>query len=166
MHQQRFLPVHDDSGELAAQFVAIANNRVSDETRIRHGYERVLTGKLEDATFFWQTDRRKSLAQHAWGLSGISFYKDLGSMAEKVTRVEVSAEHLAELLELSSNQRDILRQALPIFRSDLNTQMVTEMPELEGTMACVYAKAEGYPDAVAEALEHGVRPQAPRCTLA
>jgi len=165
MHQQRFLPVHDDSGELAAQFVAIANNRVSDETKIRHGYERVLAGKLEDATFFWQTDRRKSLAQHAWGLSGISFYKDLGSMAEKVARVEGSAEHLAELLELNGNQRDILRQALPVFRSDLNTQMVTEMPELEGTMACVYAKAEGYPDAVAEALEHGVRPQAPGAPL-
>jgi glycyl-tRNA synthetase beta chain len=165
MHQQRFLPLHDDSGKLAAQFVAIANNHVADESIIRRGYERVLTGKLEDATFFWQADRRKTLAQHAWGLSGISFYKDLGSMAEKVARVEVSAENLAEALELPDTQRDILRQALPVFRADLNTQMVAEMPELEGTMACVYAKAEGYPEAVAEALEHGVRPQTPGAPL-
>lgn len=165
MHQQRFLPLHDDSGNLSAQFVAIANNQVSDEAIVRRGYERVLTGKLEDATFFWQADRRKTLAQHAWGLSGISFYKDLGSMAEKVTRVEVSAEHLADVLELATDHKDILRQALPIFRADLNTQMVADMPELEGIMACVYAKAEGYPDAVAEALEHGVRPQTPGAPL-
>lgn len=165
MHQQRFLPLHDDSGAVTAQFVAIANNHVPDEAIVRQGYERVLAGKLEDATFFWQADRRKTLAQHAWGLSGISFYKDLGSMAEKVTRVEVSAGHLAEALELPETQQDILRQALPVFRADLNTQMVTEMPELEGTMACVYAKAEGYPDAVAEALEHGVRPQTPGAPL-
>ncbi|MEM7736153.1 MAG: glycine--tRNA ligase subunit beta [Deinococcota bacterium] len=158
-HHQRLLSLRDGRGKLAPHFIGIANNRVPNEQVIRKGYENVLAGHLADAQFFWEADLDKSLAQHAWGLSGVSFHKDLGSMADKVTRIEVGAGLIADALELPAEQRAVLAKALPIFRADLNTQMVAAFPELEGVMACAYAKVEGYEDDVANALEHGVRPQ-------
>lgn len=159
IHHQRYFPLRGEDGRLAPNFVSISNNRVPDHALIRSGYEHVLAGRLSDARFFWQADRRESLSQHAWGLSGIGFQKQLGSMADKISRVEQGATQLAERLELSADEREVLGDALPVFRADLNTEMVYEFPELEGVMAKAYALADGFEPAVAEALEHGVRPK-------
>ncbi len=159
IHHQRFFPTRDADGRLAPSFVAVSNNRVPDEAVVRNGYEQVLRGRLDDARFFWDADRRQTLAQHAWALAGIAFHKDLGSMADKVARVAQSTRRLAELLGASKEEAATLRQALPLFRADLATQMVYELPELEGTMGCAYARAEGLPDSVAVALEDGVLPR-------
>lgn len=156
---QRFFPTRAASGGLAAAFVGVSNNRVDDESVVRAGYEQVLAGRLYDARFFWQSDRRKSLSQHAWGLSGIAFQKELGSMADKIGRVSVSAERVAELLRVEGAEAEALSVALPIFRADLATEMVYEFPELEGVMARAYALAEGLPQAAADALLGGVRPR-------
>ncbi len=161
IHHQRFFPTHVEEGGLARHFVGISNNRVIDEDVVRSGYEQVLEGRLYDARFFWDADRRKSLSQHAWGLSGIGFQKDLGSMADKIARVSDVAARLAEMLDLSLEERASLDQALPIFRADLSTDMVYELPELEGVMARAYARAEGLPEDVALALEDGVLPRGP-----
>jgi glycyl-tRNA synthetase beta chain len=160
IHHQRFFPTRK-GGKPAPYFLAIANNRVPDEALVRRGYEQVLEGRLADARFFWDADRRKSLTQHAQALSGITFHKGLGSVADKVKRVGISAEKLAEAIGLDKNAREALAQAAPLFRADLATQMVFELPELEGIMAGAYALAEGYPAEVAEALEHGIRPSTP-----
>ncbi len=165
IHHQRYFPLRRDDGTLAPNFVSISNNRVPDTGLIRQGYEHVLAGRLSDARFFWQADRRQSLAQHAWGLSGIGFQKELGSMADKVSRVEQGASALAERLELSEAESAVLSRALPVFRADLNTEMVYEFPELEGIMAKAYARADGTDLGVAEALEHGVRPKGPNDPL-
>ncbi len=161
IHHQRFFPTHRPDGRLARHFVGISNNRVSDASLVRTGYEQVLGGRLYDARFFWDADRRKSLSQHAWGLSGIAFQKDLGSMADKIARVSDVASALAEALRLPREERAALEQALPIFRADLSTDMVFEFPELEGVMARAYALAEGLPAVVAGALEDGVLPRGP-----
>ena len=161
IHHQRYIPLRAKNGQLAAHFVSISNNKVPDESVIRAGYEQVLNGRLYDAKFFWDQDKRKSLSQHAWGLSGIGFQKELGSMADKITRVEESARNIADLLGLSEDERATLDKALPIFRADLSTEMVYELPELEGVMARAYALAEGYPPEVANALEYGVLPKGP-----
>ncbi|HKI57096.1 MAG TPA: glycine--tRNA ligase subunit beta [Trueperaceae bacterium] len=161
IHHQRFFPTHREDGALARHFVGISNNRVSDVGIVREGYEQVLAGRLYDARFFWDADRRKSLSQHAWGLSGIAFQKDLGSMADKIARVSEVAASLAEALQLPKDERGALDQALPIFRADLSTDMVYEFPELEGVMARAYARAEGMPEQVATALEDGVLPKGP-----
>ncbi|MEM6430964.1 MAG: glycine--tRNA ligase subunit beta [Deinococcota bacterium] len=166
VHHQRLLPLRDGRGELAPHFVCIANTRVPNEQVVRRGYEHVLAGHLADAQFFWEADLSKSLAQHAWGLSGLSFHKDLGSMADKVTRIELSAGLMASAVNLSADQQAVLAKALPIFRADLNTQMVAAFPELEGIMACAYAQAEGYSVEVADALEHGMRPHTVSSALA
>jgi len=165
IHHQRFFPTHDGEGRLARHFVGISNNRVTDVDLVRSGYEQVLAGRLYDARFFWDADRRKSLSQHAWGLSGIGFQKDLGTMADKIARVSEVADALAEALELPREERAALDQALPIFRADLSTDMVYEFPELEGVMARAYARAEGLPEAVAQALEDGVMPKGPASRL-
>ena len=159
IHYQRYFPLRDSKGNLAPYFVSISNNKVADENILKEGYEQVLKGRLYDALFFWKADRRKSLSQHAWGLSGIRFEKDLGTIADKVSRVSESAIRLAEVLELPEEDKVLLNDALPIFRADLNTQMVFELPELEGVMAKAYALEEGIPSEVADILEQGIRPR-------
>lgn len=159
IHYQRYFPLRDSKGNLAPYFVSISNNKVEDETVLKEGYEQVLKGRLYDALFFWKSDRRKSLSQHAWGLSGIRFEKDLGTVADKVSRVSESAIRLASFLELDDEDLALLQAALPIFRADLNTQMVFELPELEGVMAKAYALEEGISSEVADILEQGIRPR-------
>lgn len=161
IHHQRFFPLRDAGGNLAAAFVGVANNRVPDAGIVRKGYEQVLAGRLADARFFWESDRQKSLSQLAWSLSGIAFHKDLGTMADKVARVGAIAPKLATLVGLSPAEHEALARATPVFRADLATQMVYELPELEGVMGKAYALAEGYPPAVAQILEDGVRPTGP-----
>ncbi len=165
IHHQRFFPTRRADGGLAHAFVAISNNRVPDESVVRTGYEQVLRGRLEDARFFWDADRRETLAQHAWALAGIAFHKELGSMADKVARVAQATRRLAELLGVSKEEAATLKQALPLFRADLATQMVYELPELEGTMGRAFAQAEGLPESVAVALEDGVLPRGPGAGL-
>jgi glycyl-tRNA synthetase beta chain len=160
VHHQRFFPTRGGDGALAPRFVALSNNRVPDESVVRAGYEQVLRGRLDDARFFWDVDRGASLSRHAWALSGIAFQKELGSMGDKVARVGASARQLAEVLGVSRDEAATLRAALPVFRADLATKMVNELPELEGSMARAYALAEGQPAEVAVALEDGVLPRA------
>src|SRR5690606_6414950 len=138
--------------------VGVSNNRVEDETLVRKGYEQVLGGRLYDARFFWDADRAKSLSQHAWGLSGIAFQKELGSMADKTARVGVAAQLLVDALGIDPGDAEALQRALPVFRADLATDMVYEFPELEGVMARAYALAEGMSPAAADALLGGVLP--------
>lgn len=158
---QRFFPVRSEGGALAARFIGVSNNRVADEDVVRRGYEGVLDGRLYDARFFWRSDRRKSLSQHAWALSGIAFQRDLGSMADKTARVASSADAMAAAVGLGEAGKEVLAQAQPLFRADLATEMVYEFPELEGVMARAYALAEGLPVAVADALAGGVMPKGP-----
>ncbi len=165
IHHQRFVPVRDSDGRLAPGFVAVSNNRVADVALVRSGYEQVLGGRLYDARFFWDADRRQSLSQHAWRLAGMAFQRELGSMADKMARVAVGAKAIAEVLGVSEGESAALARALPVFRADLATEMVGELPELEGTMAKAYALADGYPPEVAQALEDGVRPKAPEDQL-
>ncbi|MFO7544613.1 MAG: glycine--tRNA ligase subunit beta, partial [Trueperaceae bacterium] len=161
---QRFFPTRKETGEgkpgpLARHFVGVSNNRVDDEALVRKGYEQVLGGRLYDARFFWDADRAKSLSQHAWGLSGIAFQKELGSMADKTARVGAAAQLLVDALGVEPGEIEALERALPVFRADLATDMVYEFPELEGVMGRAYALAEGMSPAAADALLGGVLPR-------
>lgn len=160
IHHQRFFPTVGPDGFLAPYFVGIANNEVPDRAIVQRGYEGALNPRLFDAQFFWDADRTRSLSQHAWGLSGVGFHKDLGTMADKVARTQTAALELANALELSETDTATLSAALPIYKADLATQMVDELPELEGVIGRAYALAEGQSEDVAATLEHGVRPVA------
>ncbi len=158
IHHQRFFPTRRKDGTLAPYFVGVSNNDVPDRALVRRGYEGALNPRLSDAQFFWDADRSRSLSQHAWALSGVGFHKGLGTMADKVARTHTAALALADLLGLSRDEKETLSGALPIYKADLATQMVAELPELEGVIGRAYALAEGQTAEVAEALESGVRP--------
>ena len=162
---QRFFPLRRPDGTLAPAFIGVSGTEVPDTAVVRKGYEQVLEGRLHDAQFFWDADRQKSLAQHAWGLSGIGYQRELGSMADKVTRVGVLARELAAATGLDDEAAETLRAAVPLHRSDLATGMVFEFPELEGVMAEAYALAEGLPAPVALVLREGILPAGPHSPL-
>ena len=161
IHHQRFFPTRRPGGALAPYFVGVSNNDVPERALVRLGYEGALNPRLSDAQFFWDADRSRSLSQHAWGLSGVGFHKGLGTMADKVVRTHTAALALADLVALTPAERAALGGALPIYKADLATQMVAELPELEGVIGRAYALAEGQPPEVAGVLEHGVRPTLP-----
>lgn len=156
---QRFFPLHNEDGSLANAFVAVANNKDADPETVIRGYRTVLEGRLYDARFFWRTDRQQSLSQHAWALGGIAFQRDLGSMEDKVGRVAQAAATIADLTALTNDQREHLREALPLFKADLATEMVNEFPELEGYMGRVYATREGVNEVSASILEEVLWPR-------
>ncbi len=166
IHHQRFFPTRRADGTLAPYFVGVSNNDVPERALVRRGYEGALNPRLSDAQFFWDADLSRSLSQHAWGLSGVGFHKGLGTMADKVTRIHTAALAVADLLALKPAERAALSGALPIYKADLATQMVDELPELEGIIGRAYALAEGQPPEVASVLEHGVRPVLPGGPLA
>ena len=155
VHHQRFFPVRRPGGRLAPRFVGVSNNE-GDLDTIREGYEGVLKGRLDDAVFFWVTDRRKTLKEHREGLRGMVFAQGLGTMWDKAERVAQAARSLAP--ETPADPA-LVAEAGELVFADLATQMVYEFPELAGTMAKRYALAEGYPEPLAQALEDATRPE-------
>lgn len=159
IHHQRYVPLKSPAGDLADRFVGISNTAVDDASSVRAGYEAVLDGRLYDARFFWDADRSQTLAQHAWGLAGIAFQKGLGTVEDKVARVRGVAPLVGRSVGLVDASMTALEAALPLFKADLATGMVDELPELEGVMARAYALEEGLPTAAAAALEDAIRPK-------
>lgn len=164
---QRYFAVENADGSLAPRFILTANTEASDGgAAIVAGNERVLRARLADAKFFWDLDRKTKLADRAPGLANITFHADLGTLAEKVTRLEVLAGTLAGHLQGCDQQA--ARRAAQLAKCDLMSGMVGEFPELQGIMGRYYALADGEPPAVAEAVADHYSPQGPgdRCPSA
>ena len=171
-------------GSLANAFVCTANIAAEDGgARVVDGNRKVLAARLSDARFFWEQDRKKTLAQHAEGLERITFHEKLGTVADKVERVAKLARWLVEtdvvvpakagtspgdapdLREIPASAgmtkeelADLAEQAARLAKADLVTEMVGEFPELQGLMGGYYARAEGLPDEVADAIRDHYKP--------
>jgi len=152
---QKYFPLERD-GELLPRFITIANIESQDDTVIRKGNERVLAARFADARFFWQNDRTQSLAAHGEGLEGVAFEERLGSMAQKVARVQGLAAIIATLVDCNEAQA---RRAALLSKADLMTGMVGEFPELQGVMGGYYARHDGEDPAVATAIAEHYRPR-------
>jgi glycyl-tRNA synthetase beta chain len=151
--------VCEQGGKLANAFVCTANIEASDGgAAIVDGNRKVIAARLSDARFFWEQDRKKTLAQHAEGLARITFHEKLGSVADKVERVAKLAEWLASEGIVPNCDPVLARQAAELCKADLVTEMVGEFPELQGLMGGYYARAEGLPDAVADAIRDHYKP--------
>ncbi|MFA7602508.1 MAG: glycine--tRNA ligase subunit beta [Novosphingobium sp.] len=157
--------VCEQAGKLANAFVCTANIEATDGgAAIVAGNRKVLAARLSDARFFWEQDRRKTLAEHAEGLKRITFHEKLGTVADKVERVAGLARWLVEegIVGNSSPARggiaDLAEQAARLAKADLVTEMVGEFPELQGLMGGYYARAESLPDAVADAIRDHYKP--------
>ena len=156
---QKYFVCHDTSCKLANAFVCTANIDAHDGgAAIVAGNEKVLAARLSDAKFFWEQDRRVPLDNQATKLAQITFHEKLGSVADKVERVEKLARWLVEEGIVKGATADAAERAARLCKADLVTGMVGEFPELQGIMGGYYARAQGESDAVADAIRDHYKP--------
>jgi len=158
---QKYFPVRDaKTGALAPYFALIANLESADNGRaIINGNERVLRARLADARFFWDHDRAQPLESRVAALDGVVFHARLGSMGEKVKRIEALAGALAPYVP--GTDEALARRAARLAKADLTTEMVGEFPDLQGVMGRYYAAHDGEPDDVARAIAEHYAPAGP-----
>jgi glycyl-tRNA synthetase beta chain len=156
---QKYFICRDAGGELANAFVCTANIAAIDGGEaIVAGNRKVLAARLSDARFFWEQDRRLPLAEHAKKLERITFHEKLGTVADKVERVAKLARWLVEQGIVRGGEPELAEQAARLAKADLVTEMVGEFPELQGLMGGYYARAEGLPGEVADAIRDHYKP--------
>ncbi|MCZ6763904.1 MAG: glycine--tRNA ligase subunit beta [Alphaproteobacteria bacterium] len=158
-HQKYFSLTHKGGGA-APKFIFVANGMTeTSEAQIVVGNERVLKARLADARHFWEQDRKTSLAAHAAALGDIVFHAQLGTLDQKVDRVQALAVALTEFIP--GADKDRVRSAARLAKADLVTEMVGEFPELQGTVGRYYAAADGEHDEVAQAIADHYAPAGP-----
>ncbi|KAL9303592.1 hypothetical protein ACSQ67_020855 [Phaseolus vulgaris] len=148
---QKYFAVCDANGQLLPYFIAVANGAI-DETTVRKGNEAVLRARYEDAKFFYEMDTRKRFTEFRKQLKNILFHEKLGTMLDKMTRVENMVTELSCILDISEDVQQITRDAASLAMSDLSTAVVTEFTSLSGIMGRHYALRDGYSEQIAEAL--------------
>ncbi|WP_119301430.1 glycine--tRNA ligase subunit beta [Dongia deserti] len=157
---QKYFALQDKNGTLAARFLVVANMDTPDKgAQIVAGNERVLRARLSDAMFFWEQDQKVHLADRLPALKDIIFHAQLGTVGQKVTRIEALARHLAGLIP--GCNADQAAQAARLAKADLTSGMVGEFPELQGIMGRYYAGIEGHAPEIADAIAHHYRPLGP-----
>ncbi len=161
---QKYFAVEDASGTLMPHFLTVLNTATSaaGEAVIRHGNERVLRARFNDAQFFWDFDQRIPLAQRAPMLNKVTFQKDLGSYSEKTERTGAIAQQLASLMTARGTPVNTaaLSEAVTLAKTDLTTELVKEFTELQGIIGGVYARSQGLSEATASAIYFQYRPLA------
>jgi glycyl-tRNA synthetase beta chain len=157
-NHQRYFAVLDAEGKLTNRFVAVSGTAVKDPKVARHGYERVLRARLADARFFFEEDRKRTLESRVEDLRRRTYQAKLGSELDRVERIGRIAGALAAELGLPAEAREIVVRAARLCKADLGTGMVGEFPELQGTMGGHYARLEGLPGELAEAIEDHYKP--------
>ena len=157
-HQKYFSVVAED-GKLAPRFVVVSNMEAEDGgAAIVAGNERVLRARLADAKFFWDQDRKKTLESRVPLLAQMMFHEKLGTLEEKVARIEALAVVLAPIVGADSEQA---KRAAHLCKADLMTGMVGEFASLQGVMGRYYAVAEGERPDVAQAIAEHYAPAGP-----
>jgi glycyl-tRNA synthetase beta chain len=153
MFHQHYFPVENESGKLMPAFLAVVNTEPDNERTIARNAERVVTARLRDARFFWETDRRLTLEARIDRLSTLLFHKRLGTYREKAERIERLATWIArEVLGAAPEAVARAGRAARLAKADLTTDMVREFTELQGTMGGIYAREEGAPEEVWKAI--------------
>jgi glycyl-tRNA synthetase beta chain len=154
---QRYFPVVDAAGNLLPHFVAVSNMRAKDMGLILRGNERVLRARLNDAEFFFREDRKRPLAERLPELRQIIFQEKLGSIADKIQRLQRLADWLAAQADPAA--RSAAERAALLCKADLPTAMVKEFPNLQGIMGREYARLSGEPPEVCQAIEEHYLPR-------
>jgi glycyl-tRNA synthetase beta chain len=157
---QKYFAVEDARGKLVPHFLAVLNTEGDRDGIIRHGNERVLRARFNDAQFFWQTDQKIPLSKRLEMLRNVTFQKDLGSYWTKTERIRSVAGALIEDLAKKevAVSGEIVDKAALLAKTDLTTELVKEFTELQGIVGGLYAKAQGDPQAVADAIYDHYRP--------
>jgi glycyl-tRNA synthetase beta chain len=158
VHHQHFFPVVDERGDLKEAFLAVVNTQPQDERVIGKNAERVVTARLRDAKFFWESDRKVSLESRLGRLHTVLFHKKLGSYRDKAERIEQLARWMADDVFGRPREAGHAATAGRLCKADLTSDMVFEFPELQGRMGGIYAREEGQPAEVWKAIYHHYLP--------
>jgi len=153
---QRYFPVEDAHGALTPWFITISNIDSREPQRVREGNERVVRPRLSDAAFFHAQDRKQALHEWRAGLDRVTFQTKLGSIGDKVRRVQDLATHIATALGGDGARA---ARAAELCKCDLLSAMVGEFPELQGIMGAYYAAADGEDAEVAAAVREHYLPR-------
>jgi glycyl-tRNA synthetase beta chain len=155
---QKYFPLLDAAGRLTNRFLVVSNIRPDDPARVIQGNERVVRPRLADAKFFFDQDRKRTLASRVPGLAKVVYHGKLGSQGERVERVRVIAGAIGMKLG-GLALADLADEAATLAKADLLTDMVGEFPELQGIMGAYYARHDGLRDAIADAIEDHYKPR-------
>ena len=168
---QKYFPLLDAAGKLTRHFLVVSNIAPADATAVIQGNERVVRPRLADAKFFFDQDRKRTLASRVEGLNKVVYHGKLGSQGERMERVRAIGHAIVKLLSDATvpftveaqDQFAVLdskvREAATLAKADLLTDMVGEFPELQGIMGGYYARHEGLRDGVAIAIEDHYKPR-------
>ncbi|MDY0088663.1 MAG: glycine--tRNA ligase subunit beta [Coriobacteriia bacterium] len=156
---QRYFPLQDVEGELMAAFVVVHNGDPARTESIISGHERVIRARLADGAFFYHEDLTRPLEAYVADLADITFQEKLGTLAQKVARIERLTARLAEITAAGPGDTAAAVRAAHLCKADLTTRAVIEFPSLQGVMGGYYARAAGEPQAVAVAIPEHYRPR-------
>jgi glycyl-tRNA synthetase beta chain len=158
---QKYFAVEDASGKLAPHFLAVLNTDGDPQGIIRHGHERVLRARFNDARFFWTVDQKQPLRERVERLRNVTFQKELGSYYDKTMRVQKLASQISQTLEDAGVKvrSGIVHKASLLAKTDLTTELVKEFTELQGIVGGLYAKAQGLDPAIGDAIYDQYKPE-------
>ncbi len=156
-HHQRYFPMKK-GGRVLPHFVAFANNPFGDKDLIRKGMEKVLRARLNDAVFFYNEDRKKSIGDMASALNMVLYQRGLGNYDKKAVRIGRIAEFIGKGIGAGDTLLNDIRTASGLAKADLVSQSVGEFPELQGIMGKYFALNSGLSPQIADAIEEHYRP--------
>jgi glycyl-tRNA synthetase beta chain len=153
---QKYFPLFDARGQLLNQFLIVSNMDVADPVNIVDGNQRVVRPRLSDAQFFFEQDKKTSLASRVESLGAVVYHAKLGSQAQRMARVQHMSGAVAAALSVDPSNA---MRAAQLAKCDLVTGMVGEFPELQGIMGRYYANHDGEPSEVAQAIAEQYLPK-------
>src|SRR3984957_117972 len=150
---QKYFASEDSQGKLLPHFLTVLNTDGDPEGLIRHGNERVLRARFNDARFFWETDQKKSPLERVDSLRNVTFQKDLGSYYDKTRRVQRLCSWLSEIIKQSgiTIRAGVIHKAACLAKADLTTELVKEFTELQGIVGGLYARVQELDPSLPEA---------------
>ena len=155
---QRYFVVYNAKGELQPYFISARNGNDYMIENVAKGNQKVLTARLEDALFFYEEDKKVPMTAFLKKLETLNFHAKIGSMTEKMNRVQLLVERIASELNIDGKDVETAKRAAAIYKFDLVTNMVGEFPELQGIMGEIYAKNYGETPEVARAIREHYMP--------
>ena len=155
---QRYFVVYNAQGELQPYFISARNGNDYMIENVAKGNQKVLTARLEDALFFYEEDKKVPMTAFLKKLETLNFHAKIGSMTEKMNRVQLLVGRIANELNLDAKDVETAQRAAEIYKFDLVTNMVGEFPELQGIMGEIYAKNYGETPEVARAIREHYMP--------
>jgi len=155
---QKYFAVEDASSKLAPHFLAVLNTDGDPQGVIRHGNERVLRARFNDARFFWETDQKISLRERVPMLKAVTFQKDLGSYFDKTVRVQELSSRMSQRLgDTGVKVRPgVVHKSAWLAKADLTTELVKEFTELQGIVGGLYAKVQQLDPLMPEATRQAI----------